>query len=134
MRGVLAGCSPPSFLGTDLSKHDFWQNEGRLDFSVRWHQFPLWLNLSDPSLLLYNQPAGVLFGLTNTPSALLLGLGSLFLQSSWLLLAQDPWLMVWICSLTCQCQPWPLLWPLVFASTSELSSPPKAGPETQLAP
>lgn len=88
MRGVLAGCCPPSFLGTDLGKHDFWQNVGRLDFSVRWQQLPLWLNLPDPSLLLYHQAVGVLFGLTNTPSALLLGLGSLFLQSSWPLLAR----------------------------------------------
>lgn len=67
----LAGCSPPSFLGTDLSKCDILQNEGRFDFSVRCKQLLLWLNLSDPSLLLHNLPVGVLSGVTNTPSALL---------------------------------------------------------------
>lgn len=35
--------------------------------------------------------------------------------------------MLWICSLTCPCQPWPLLWALVFARASELSSPPRQG-------
>lgn len=58
-------------------------------------------------------------------SGLLPGLRALVLQSSWLLLAQEPRSMGSICSVVYQHQPWPLLWPLGFAGTSELMMTPR---------
>lgn len=42
--------------------HRPWHNEGRLALRVGWQQLLLWLDLSDPSLLLYHQPVGVVVG------------------------------------------------------------------------